>query len=101
MSNQELAQAVAVADLDERPQRAIAKAAAGNGWPARILALTRRMAVTQRTLAEVVGCHHITVCRWMRGRNVPTAAAQRGIAELERIVARGERARKAVAGEAR
>ena len=60
------------------PARAI------NPAVARLHAWAARQQITQRALAEVVGCHPVTICRVLGGQHAPSPALALRIEEATR-----------------
>ena len=56
--------------------------------PKQIIALRKRLKLTQEKLGQLVGAHQVTVARWETGVNQPEGAYLKGLREL------ADRARK-------
>lgn len=55
-----------------------------NGWsPDRIKKLRKKLAFTQKQLAQKLGVHVITVTRWETGSSEPSALAKALLGQLE------------------
>ena len=52
-------------------------------WPGRIRKLRRNLRLSQREFAEQLGVARVTLVRWERGRQTPSALARRVVAQRE------------------
>lgn len=52
-------------------------------WPKRIRALMKKRGLHANELAGEIGCHQLTLERWLRGERPPSDLAQKALERLE------------------